>query len=172
MVPAFQTARLHMRPRNLADLDDYVAMDSDIEVRRYIQPDFRDNFTAAAYRSELERRMLIDAGDGLGWWTLRRRTDEKFVGMAILIPVALHGPEIEIGWRLPREAWGQGFATEAAARIVEHARSLASLREIIACIDPDNNRSIRVATKLGFRRAGRKQAYGTEYDCYTLPLGC
>ena len=170
MVPAFQTARLQLRQRSLADVNDYVAMDSDIEVRRYIGPDFRDDFDVATYRSRLEQRMSLDAGEGFGWWSLRRIGDDKFVAMAILIPVALEGPEIEIGWRLPQDAWGHGYATEAASRIVKYAREDVALREIIACIDPDNGRSIRVATKLGFTRSGRKQAYDTEFDCYTLRL--
>jgi RimJ/RimL family protein N-acetyltransferase len=166
-----QTPRLELRPRTEADLEDCVAMDADIEVRRFITPDFRDNFDATRYRDSQRPLMSVDAGQGLGWWTLRRRGDDSlFVGMVLLIPLALQGPEIEIGWRLPRSAWGNGYATGAASRIVRYAGDELALTGIIACIDPDNHRSIRVAIKLGFRRDGRKQAYGTEFDCYRLGL--
>jgi RimJ/RimL family protein N-acetyltransferase len=99
-----------------------------------------------------------------------RLDDNAFLGMALLIPLALEGPEIEIGWRLPRSAWGNGYATEAASRIVRYARDEVGLNEIIACIDPENERSVRVANKLGFLPDGRKRAYGTEFDCYRLRL--
>jgi RimJ/RimL family protein N-acetyltransferase len=144
-------------------------MDSDIEVRRFITDDFRDNFDPERYASALQQRISIDAGQGLGWWTLRSLADEQeFLGMALLIPLALEGPDIEIGWRLPRHAWGKGYATEAANAIVQYARTRVGVTEIIACINPDNLSSIRVASKLGFILDGRKRAYGTEFDCYRL----
>jgi RimJ/RimL family protein N-acetyltransferase len=146
-------------------------MDTDIEVRRFITPDFRDNFDVTRYRDSLRQRVAIDPGQGLGWWTLRSRAkDNIFLGMALLVPLALEGPEIEIGWRLPRSAWGNGYATEAAFRIVQHARDEVGLKEIIACINPENHKSIRVASKTGFQLDGRKKAYGTEFDCYRLRL--
>ena len=171
MVPMLETPRLCMRPRTAADVDDCVAMDSDIEVRRLITPEFRDNFDVTSYRNSLRERVAVDPGQGLGWWTLRSRTNDKmFLGMALLIPLALEGPEIEIGWRLPRSAWGNGYAAEAAWRIVQYARDQIGLKEIIACINPENLRSIRIASKLGFLLGGRKKAYGTEFDCYRLRM--
>lgn len=169
MVPTLETERLRLIPRAAADIDACVAMDSDLEVRRYITPDFRDNFDAAAYRDDLEERVAIDAGPGFGWWIIRQRhAPERFHGLAMLIPVGLEGPEIEIGWRLPRASWGNGYATEAATRILAHAFGDVDLSEVVACIDPENSRSIAVAARLGFVRDGRKAAYGTEYDLYRL----
>lgn len=169
MVPTLETDRLRLMPRTAADIDACVAMDSHLEVRRYITPDFRDNFDAAAYREDLEERVAVDAGPGFGWWIIRGRdAPERFRGLAMLIPVGLEGPEIEIGWRLPRASWGNGYATEAATRILAHAFGDIGLPEVIACIDPENSRSIAVATRLGFVRAGRKAAYDTEFDLYRL----
>ena len=146
-------------------------MDRDIEVRRFITPDFRDNFDVTRDEGSLRGQMGLDPGRGLGWWTLRSRADETtFLGMALLVPPGLKGPEIEIGWRLPRNAWGNGYATEAASRVIRHARDEIGLEEIVACINPENDKSIRVARKLGFLRDGRKTAYGTEFDCYRLRL--
>jgi RimJ/RimL family protein N-acetyltransferase len=53
MVPALETPRLSMRPPAAADVDAYVAMDSDVEVRRFITPDFRDNFDVDRHRHSL-----------------------------------------------------------------------------------------------------------------------
>src|SRR5262249_41386022 len=98
-----------------------------------VTPQFRDHFDADEYRAILSQRISIDAGPGLGWWIIRERgKPDSFHGMALLIPVALEGPEIEIGWRLPRASWRRGYATEAASRIVGYAFQDLALSEIIA----------------------------------------
>ncbi|WP_170182175.1 GNAT family N-acetyltransferase [Phreatobacter stygius] len=167
MVPDLTTARLLLRQRDIAEIDDYVAMDGDLEVRRHITPEFRDNFDADAYRVALAERMARDFGPGFGHWTLRSRVaPHGFLGMAILMPVEGRGPEIEIGWRLPRSAWGQGHASEAARCVLDHAFATLGLEDVVALIDPQNSRSIAVAAKLGFSADGRRAAYGTEFDLY------
>lgn len=169
MLPSLETPRFALEPRTLADVEACVAMDSDIEVRRYITPTFRDHFDADTYRVALAERIGRGAGPGLGTWTIRPRTDRaSFLGMVLLIPVALTGPDIEIGWRLPRSSWGQGMATEAATRVLRYAFETLALAEVIALIDPENRRSIRVGQRLGFLASGRMSAYGTEFDRYRL----
>jgi RimJ/RimL family protein N-acetyltransferase len=169
MVPELETERLVLRQRVLAEVEDYVAMDSDRQVREYITPPFRDEFTPELYRANLPARIAADHGPGLGYWTLRlKEAPQRFVGMAILIPVEGTGPGVEIGWRLPRSAWGQGYAIEAARCVLAHGFDTVGLAEIVALINPENLRSIAVATKLGFARAGRRAAYGTEFDLYRI----
>lgn len=60
-------------------------------------------------------------------------------------------PEIEIGYRLARFAWGSGYATEAARLVRDHAFDTLNIKRLIALIDPANVASIRVAEKLGMR---------------------
>jgi ribosomal-protein-alanine N-acetyltransferase len=57
--------------------------------------------------------------------------------------------EIELGYRLARSTWGQGYATEAAKAVRDFAFSTLGLKRLIAMIDPSNFSSIRVAEKLG-----------------------
>ena len=62
----------------------------------------------------------------------------------------IHGqPEIELGYRLRRAAWGQGYATEAARLVRDYAFHTLHIKRLIALIDPDNVPSIRVAEKIG-----------------------
>lgn len=62
----------------------------------------------------------------------------------------MHGqPEIELGYRLRRAAWGQGYATEAARLVRDYAFHTLHIKRLIALIDPDNVPSIRVAEKIG-----------------------
>ncbi|MGU9981860.1 GNAT family N-acetyltransferase [Phreatobacter sp. HK31-P] len=167
MPPPLESDRLVLRPRTEADVEDYVAMDSDPEVRRYLPPDFRDQFDAEAYRRVLPSRMAVDFGKGLGHWSLWLKRDPGiFVGTTLLIPVEGLGPDIEIGWRLPRRFWGQGYAGEAARAVLQHWSGVIGGRDLVALIHSDNAGSIGVARKIGFVRAGRRVAYGTCFDLY------
>ena len=167
MIPTLKTERLILSPRRQTDLEDCVAMDSDIEVRRYIDPDFRDNFVLEDYRSELRERIDRDFGEGCGYWILRDAGD-RFLGQLLLIPMAETGPEIEVGWRLPRVFWGQGFAGEAARAVLNYAFTTLGLDQVVARIDPENRPSAALAERLGFLCDGRHVAAKCEYDLYRL----
>jgi RimJ/RimL family protein N-acetyltransferase len=60
-------------------------------------------------------------------------------------------PCVEIGWRLAREAWGQGFATEGARAAVAFGFNELGLQEILSYTVPDNVRSRRVMERLGMK---------------------
>ena len=73
-------------------------------------------------------------------------------------------PEVEIGYRLARSAWGQGLATEAAAAVRDFAFNTLSMKRLIALIDPSNTASVRVAEKIGMRHEAEVMLEG-----YTHP---
>jgi ribosomal-protein-alanine N-acetyltransferase len=60
-------------------------------------------------------------------------------------------PEVEIGYRWARSAWGQGYATEAAKAVRDFAFTTLGIKRLIAMIDPSNIASIRVAEKIGMK---------------------
>lgn len=168
MQPTFETDRLLIRPRTLADTDDCLAMDRDPEVTRFVVGPWSE---AAAHRSFIEQRTRQPYPPGLGYWTISCRNDPAaFVGWVLLIPVDAVGPEIEIGWRLRRQAWGRGLATEAALAVLKHAFTTLRLPEVIAEIHPDNVASLKVAEKLGLQRRGLVQHHGIPAPRYTLKL--
>jgi RimJ/RimL family protein N-acetyltransferase len=154
-LPTFATARLTLRPRAIGDYDACLAMDRDPAVVRYIAGPWAD---AKAHAVFLRDRITRSYPDGLGYWCIFSKTSpHRFLGWVLLIPRDTIGPEVEIGWRLVGEAWGRGYAPEAAAAIVRHAFETVGLERIIAEIHPDNTRSARVAEKIGFRRVERGQ---------------
>jgi RimJ/RimL family protein N-acetyltransferase len=59
---------------------------------------------------------------------------------------------LEVGWKLARHAWGQGYATEAGAAAIEWAWTTLDAPRLISAIQPGNERSIHVAERLGMRR--------------------
>jgi RimJ/RimL family protein N-acetyltransferase len=130
------------------DLEACLAMDRDSEVTRFLHGPWTDPI---AHRAFVEERMRHTYPVGMGYWSIV--ASDGFVGWVLLTPLDLHGPEIEIGWRLVRAAWGRGYATEAARPVLCHALNTLGLPEVIADIDPVNAASVKVARKLGFRPA-------------------
>jgi RimJ/RimL family protein N-acetyltransferase len=59
---------------------------------------------------------------------------------------------VEVGWRLGREHWGKGYATEGAQASLAHGFGELGLAQIISIIDPRNGASVRVAKRLGMTR--------------------
>ena len=156
--PTFETGRLLIRPRTLADTDACLAMDREPEVTRFVKGPWSDSI---AHRAFIEARTRGPYPRGLGYWTVCHRDGAaSFVGWVLLIPEDVIGPAIEIGWRLRRDAWRQGFATEAANPLLQYAFVTLKLPELVAEIDPDNIGSLRVAEKLGLRRRGLVQHHG------------
>ena len=104
---------------------------------------------------------------GFGFWAVERKEDGAFLGTAGLsIPTfeAPFTPCVEVGWRLARWAWGQGFATEAARAALTHCFVEVVLREILCWTVPGNQRSLAVMARLGFQPQG-------VFEHPRLPLG-
>src|SRR5262249_54853290 len=73
------------------------------------------------------------------------------------------GPHFEIGWRLVRNAWGHGYATEAARVALRDAFSRAGLTEILAYTAAGNVRSQGVMERLGLERDSSRD-FTAHYD--------
>lgn len=152
-LPSFETERLRLRPRVLADLDACLAMDRDPEVTRHIAGPWHD---PDEHRRFVTHRITRDYPSGLGYWSIfEKAAPDAFVGWVLLIPDFAGGArDIEIGWRLVRAAWGRGIASEAAAALVRHAFDTVRLPRVVADIAAANAGSLNVARKLGMRRVG------------------
>jgi len=89
---------------------------------------------------------------GFGLWALERRDDGTFIGFTGLAAVpwaALFTPAVEVGWRLGRSAWGNGYATEAARAALDFAFDVAGLEEVVSTTTRTNERSQAVMRRLG-----------------------
>ncbi|QCI69323.1 GNAT family N-acetyltransferase [Phreatobacter stygius] len=166
MLPHFETDRLLVWPRSMRDFEACLAMDRDPAVTKYVAGPWND---AAQHERFLRERIETSYDAGLGYWSIfARQQPEQFLGWILLVPYDGVGPEIEIGWRLNRHAWGKGYATEAARPIVDHAFRTVGLGRIVADIDPGNSASIHVAEKIGLKFTGDGKHDGLACKCYAL----
>ena len=160
-----ETERLALRQPQSSDLPAFTSVLTDPEVMRYIgsgQP-----LTATGAARSLEQMIARFDVDGFGLCTVERLGDGAVIGRAGLLvwetgevwrPTTLAEAsgttEVEIGWTLAREAWGRGYATEAAAAVRDWAFAELGRTRLVSLIAPANKRSIRVAEKLGERLEG------------------
>ncbi|MEZ5989289.1 MAG: GNAT family N-acetyltransferase [Planctomycetota bacterium] len=101
----------------------------------------------------LEERVEHEARHGFGLWAVCLGTTGDVIGYCGLArrPEGAVHPEVELGFRLARRRWAQGYATEAASAVLDHAFTSLGLARVIALVDPANAASVRVVEKLGMR---------------------
>lgn len=149
------TERLAIRPLVLSDADALFAVWSDPEVMRYIPAPPATSVDEV--RASITKRM--ETPGPLGAWAVSRRDDLTVVGIVALVPVARIGPEVEIAYHLRRDAWGRGYATEAAAACVAYGRDEAGLARILGLTFAENVASQRVLAKIGMVRVGLTERF-------------
>jgi RimJ/RimL family protein N-acetyltransferase len=146
------TDRLLLRRWRVGDAPAFAAINADPEVMRWIG---RGHVLGRGLSDDLIARFEREWDErGFGLWAVSRRDDPDaavlgFCGLTVpmFLPAVL--PAVEVGWRLARSAWGSGYATEAAREAVAFGFEEHGMRELIAIVDPDNARSLRVGEKLG-----------------------
>jgi RimJ/RimL family protein N-acetyltransferase len=145
-----ETERLVLRPVASDDLDHFAPMDADPEVMRYVG-DGRPR-TRAEAAAGLDRIAGSWRDHGFGMFAAQVRATGAvagWVGLAVpaFLPEVL--PAVEIGWRLRREFWGSGYATEAARAVLPFAFGDCGLDRLVSIRHVDNVASGRVMEKLG-----------------------
>jgi RimJ/RimL family protein N-acetyltransferase len=150
-VAELPTERLLLRQWRSEDLEPFATHSADPEVMRYFPSTHtREQSDALArdFASGIEER-------GWGFWAVEVRDGPPFIGfVGLMVPSfeAHFTPAVEVGWRLGREHWGRGYATEAARASVDFGFRELGLEEIIAVTVPANTPSRRVMERLGMTR--------------------
>ena len=148
---SIRTARLAMRRWRDADRGPFAAMNADPEVMRY----FPAPLGRAASDAFVDRAEALFERQGFGLWALEEAATGAFLGFTGLNPMPPGVPGaggMEVGWRLARHAWHQGFATEAAAAAVGVAFRGAGLAEVWSMTAMLNEPSQAVMRRLGMAR--------------------
>jgi RimJ/RimL family protein N-acetyltransferase len=77
--------------------------------------------------------------------------------------------EQELGYTFDRNYWGQGFASEAAARVFEYASSTMPVRRIVSVVHPDNTPSIKIAKRCGAQQESNVMLLRQEFFRFMWP---
>lgn len=152
--------------------------DSDLEpfARMNADPQVMEHFPAPLTRAEsdalVKRTEAVFSARGFGLWVLQT-ADGGFIGFTGLAVPRFEAhfttpldPATEIGWRLARHAWGHGYATEAARRVLEFAFRDAGMHEIVSFTSATNTPSQAV-----MRRIGMTHDPADDFDHPQFPVG-
>jgi ribosomal-protein-alanine N-acetyltransferase len=147
-MPDLETERLWLRRWRAEDRAPFARMNGDPLVMEFFPARLtREESDALADRIEAHF-----TEHGFGGWAAELRGDAAFIGfIGLAVPrfEAHFTPCVEIGWRLAREQWGKGLATEGALAAMRYAFAELGLAELVSFAVPANVRSRRVMEKLG-----------------------
>jgi RimJ/RimL family protein N-acetyltransferase len=156
-----ETLRLRLRTWHKEDRKVLAELHADPEVML----DYGGVISSAQSDAKLDRYAAAFDTHGFGRWVVESHQG-AFLGYTGVMPSwPRHplGPHFEIGWRLARSAWGNGFATEAASAALHDVFQRAGLREVLAYTSADNKRSQAVMNRLRLRREPNRD-FTAAYD--------
>jgi RimJ/RimL family protein N-acetyltransferase len=174
MVIHLETPRLILRRFTEADAADLFALDSDPEVMRWIGP--RQVADVEGSRQMIAEHFVpyYAKNPGYGFWATQLRSSGEFLGWFHLRPAldyrfakeaGYQAGEVDLGYRLRRAAWSQGYATEGSLALVHKAFTEQRPTAVVSCALVGNVASTRVMEKVGLKRVGLFSLPG-----YDMPL--
>ncbi len=161
--------RLRLEPFDDTHVDGLNAINSDPEVMRYLtgRPETRDETIAIVKRVKARW-----AEFGFSWWSFIEPASGQIVGAGCIQHLRRGGESpdpacpLEVGWRLRRDRWGQGLATEAAIVMTDFAFHVLRADVLYAVCHPENAASASVMKRLGMRYRGIEIWYEKELATY------
>jgi RimJ/RimL family protein N-acetyltransferase len=149
-----RTERLLMRRWRESDREQFAALNGDPETMRYFLGTM-DRAESDAFFDRIESRFHEQ---GYGLWALEVVGTDSFIGFTGLNPMPDGVPGeggIEVGWRLARHAWHQGYATEAAKAALAVAFDGIGLQEIWSITAVINEPSQAVMRRIGLTEVAK-----------------
>lgn len=146
-----ETRRLLLREWQEADCEAFAALNADERVMAYFP------HTLSRAESDAFVARIVEELTACGWglYAVECRADKRFIGYVGLHRAtfaASFTPCVEIGWRLAYDAWGCGYATEAASAVLRDAYRRLQLNRVYSFTAEPNHRSERVMLRLGMSR--------------------
>lgn len=154
--PPLRTPRLTLRPITEADTDAIAALFVDPELSRFHAHDLTDRAEITAL---VHRRLGYLGPDGTGDWVFVHH--DTVIGAGYLrTSTELPGGVLECGYYLAQAHWGSGLAREATEAILRHAHDTLAAPAVFALIHEQNERSLSLATTVGFLDIGSGEHHG------------
>jgi RimJ/RimL family protein N-acetyltransferase len=159
------TERLTLRPWTLDDDHAALATFGNADVARWLSPALERIDDRQAMRLLLQQWIIEDARavSPTGRWAIELTADQRVVGSIVLLYLPPGGEDLEIGWQLAPEVWGQGLAAEAGHKVAHWALGHAGIDEVFAVVRPTNARGAATAQRIGMEWVGETDKY---YDLH------
>lgn len=158
------TERLALRDWRSDDLDDFHRLGIDRKVMATLGP-VMTREQSAALIADLQARAI---NFGHTFWALERKGDNRVIGFTGLVrgKAPQIAGELEIGWRLASDCWGEGYATEAAKAALDWAFANRPGEPVIAITSVTNSGSRAVMERLGMKHRPER-----DFDHPAVPEG-
>jgi [ribosomal protein S5]-alanine N-acetyltransferase len=164
-VTTLTTARLELRPMRAEDAIALLGVFGDPVVLRAFD---RRPFTPEEMRAWVARNLQHQDRYGFGLFTIVLRETGEVIGDSGLERMELDGiTETELGYDLRSDHWGRGLATEAAGAAKTHGIETLRLSRLISLVRTGNQRSARVAERIGMSLERELQRGETAYSLYS-----
>lgn len=148
-----ETERLILRQWEESDYLPFISMGFDPEVMKY----FPKCLTQEESINFIKAVTGIIDENKWGFWAVELKESQEFIGFIGLLSQPTQfdfSPCIEIGWRLAKDFWGQGYATEGAKAALEYAFNTLNLDKVVSFTASVNQPSESVMKKLGMKKVG------------------
>ena len=142
-----ETERLILRQWKDEDYPLFAEMNSDDEVMKY----FPEKLNVKESNNFADKLKKLISERGWGLWALEIKQSKQFVGFTGLHyvnSVLPFSPALEIGWRLNKQFWSRGYATEAALCSLQFAFNTLNVSEIVSLTSVINEKSQSVMKRL------------------------
>ena len=149
----YETIRLILRQWQESDIVPFAEMNSDLEVMKYFPKTLSFNETLEMYNS------FKNSKNDFRFSPAEEKISGKFIGFVGLNIPSYMPTSVEIGWRLQKEFWGKGLASEAAKKWLEIGFGEYGLDEIISFTAKQNIKSQEVMKRIGMKRDEKRDFF-------------
>lgn len=159
-----KSARLYFEVLQEKHFKDFLILDMDPDVMKFIRKPSTDETSARiAFNRYIDYSMNTP---GFGGFAVYEKDTEAFVGLGVLIHIELkvENEKFEVGYRLGKNFWGKGYATEIAKALIEYGFKDMNLTEIYGTTHPEHKVSQKTLIKAGLKDIGTAPYYnGTKF---------
>ena len=148
IINTIETERLYLRQWRASDFAIFAEMNADLDVMKYFPKPLSPKVSDAI----ANKCSQLIKDNGWGFWAVSLKETDTFIGMVGLneahtdMPFV---PAVEIAWRLHKDYWGQGYATEAARASLHYAFTKLALEEVVSFTTVINKRSQLIMQRIG-----------------------
>jgi RimJ/RimL family protein N-acetyltransferase len=149
----FKSERLGFRNWTEKDLPEFSKINADLDVMKHFPIPLKENETAEF----IERLQNHYEKYGYTYFATEiLKTGELigFIGLAYQVYKTNFTPATDIGWRLKKSSWGNGYATEGAKRCLDYGFRKLNLNKIISIFTKNNTKSENIMKKIGMEKIG------------------